>query len=35
MKYVFDGSDVWVVLEYWFEGQIRSVQLMECDIKEL
>ena len=34
MKIVIDGNDIWYIVEYWYEGLIRSVQLMELDLEE-
>ena len=34
MKIIIDANDLWYVVEYWYEGLIRSVQLMELDLEE-
>ena len=34
MKIVIDGNDISYIVEYWHDGLIRSVQLMELDLEE-
>jgi hypothetical protein len=34
-KIIQNGSDLWYDVDYWTEGQLKVVSLMECDLEKL